>query len=273
MPFIEVFWRQLTWKDTADILVVAFLIYQVLFIIRGTRAVQMLIGVGLMLALFWMGHSWGLHSVNWIMERFFNSFFIIAVILFQDQFRQALANFGRGRALLRPFGGAKTDEGFEIDEVVDACQALSQERVGALIVFERTHGLMNFITSGTPLWARVHSDLIYAIFQSRSPLHDGAIIISQGKVAAAGCFLPLSDDVEIERHLGTRHRAAVGITEDSDAIAVTVSEETGRVNICFQGTFYLCDSPRELRQYLRHLWSNEKLDERLRPITAKGIDA
>lgn len=247
-----------------DILIVTFLLYQGLLIIYGTRAVQMLTGVGILMGLFWIGHSFKLYSVNWLLDHFFDSFFIIAIIIFQDQFRNALATFGTGQ---RFFGLFKDgEEHIEINEIVEACQALSREKIGALIVVERNHGLANFLATGSSLFSRVHSDLLYALFQSNSPLHDGAAIISKGKIAGAGCFLPLTRNVEIDRHLGTRHRAALGISEDTDAVAITVSEETGKMNIAVGGTFYYCENSKILRQYLKHLVAREKLDTTLVPI-------
>ncbi|MEC7277989.1 MAG: diadenylate cyclase CdaA [Bdellovibrionota bacterium] len=255
---------QLTLKDGLDIIIVAFLIYQGLLIVYGTRAVQMLTGVGILVGLFWVGHSFKLYSLNWLLDHFFDSFFIIAIILFQDQFRNALATFGTGQ---RFFGFLKdTDDHEDINEIVEACQSLSREKIGALIVVERTHGLANFLATGSRLDSKVHSDLLYALFQSSSPLHDGAVIITKGRVAGAGCFLPLSRNVEIDRHLGTRHRAALGISEDTDAVGITVSEETGRMNISVGGSFYPCENVKVLRQYLKHLVAREKLDETLMPI-------
>lgn len=255
---------QITWKDVVDILIVTFLLYQGLLIIYGTRAVQMLTGLGILVALFWMGHSFKLYSLNWLLDHFFDSFFIIAIIIFQDQFRNALANFGTGQKF---FGAFKNEEEHgEINEIVEACQALSREKIGAILVVERSQGLANYLATGSILMSRIHTDLLYALFQSSSPLHDGAVIISKGKIAGAGCFLPLTRNAQIDRHLGTRHRAALGITEDTDAVAITVSEETGKMNISVNGTFYRCENSKILRQYLRHLIAREKLDVSLAPI-------
>ena len=166
---------------------------------------------------------------------------------------------------------AKDEYDFEIDEIVEATGALSKEKIGALIVIERTHGLLNYVNTGTRLDSRIHSDIIYSIFESSSSLHDGAIIIQNGKLSAAGCFLPLSKNFDIERHLGTRHRAALGLTEVTDALVVTVSEESGRISLAVEGVFYLCKTEKELGQYLRHIWSNESLDSTLRPIKTKDM--
>jgi len=256
-------------KDVVDIFIVTFLIYQGLLIVYGTRAVQMLTGMGILVALFWIGHSYKLYSVNWLLDHFFDSFFIIAIILFQDQFRNALASFGTRQSF---FGLFKHEvPGREINEIIEACQGLSREKIGALIVIERNHGLANYMATGTTLNSQLHADLLYAIFQSSSSLHDGAVIIDQGEIAAAGCFLPLTRNLEIDRHLGTRHRAALGISEDTDAVAVVVSEEKGNISLAVGGQFYSCDNSRSLRKYLKHLLNREKLDESLTPIKLGDI--
>jgi diadenylate cyclase len=269
VSFLTIFFSHLNFKDLIDILIVTVLIYQLLLIVRGTKAAQMIVGLGVLFILFWFGITFKLYSLNWVLAHFFDSFFIIVVVLFQDQFRSALASVGMRRNLITVF--AKDEYDFEIDEVVEASGALSLEKIGALIVIERNHGLLNFVNTGTRLESRIHSDIIYSIFESSSSLHDGAIIIQNGKISAAGCFLPLSKNFDIERHLGTRHRAALGLSEVTDAIVVTVSEETGKINLCVEGIFYLCKSEKELGQYLRHIWSNESLDSTLKPIKTKDM--
>jgi diadenylate cyclase len=269
MPLISPFFNHLNIKDFIDILIVAILIYQLLLIVRGTKAAQMIVGLGFLFGLFWLGITFKLYSLNWVLAHFFDSFFIIVVVLFQDQFRSALASVGTRRNILTVF--SKDVHDFEIDEIVEACGALSREKIGALIVIERTHGLLNYINTGTRLDSRIHSDIIYSIFESSSSLHDGAIILQNSKLTAAGCFLPLSKNFDIERHLGTRHRAALGLTEVTDALVITCSEESGKINLCVEGVFYLCKTEKELGQYLRHIWSNESLDNALRPIKTKDI--
>ena len=269
MDFLTTFFSHLNFKDLVDIFIVTILIYQLLLIVRGTKAAQMIVGLGVLFCLFWLGITFKLYSLNWVLAHFFDSFFIIVVVLFQDQFRSALASVGTRRNIMSTF--SKDEHYFEIDEVVDACGALSKEKIGALIVLERKHGLLNFVNTGTRLDSRIHSDIIYSIFESSSSLHDGAIIIQNGKIAAAGCFLPLSKNYDIERHLGTRHRAALGLTEGTDALVVTVSEETGKMNLCVEGIFYPCKSEKEVGQYLRHIWSNEVLDSSLKPIKTKDM--
>lgn len=234
--------------DLLDMVAVAFIIYRFLIIVQGTRAYQMLFGIVALGVLFWVSQYYELYSLGWILQNFFDYLFIILIVLFQDQIRSALVSISSAR-LTGKSGRSKFDQ--QIEEVVAACSALSRERTGALIVFEKNHGLLNYSSSGTRLDSRIHSDIIYSIFQTKSPLHDGAIIIYNGVIQAAGCFLPLSKNVEIDRHYGTRHRAALGITEISDAVVVTVSEETGRTNICYNGVFHYMENEEQLRKYLR----------------------
>jgi diadenylate cyclase len=261
----------INFKDLIDIFIVAIIIYQLLLIVRGTKAVQMIMGLIILCGLFWIGITFKLYSLNWVLAHFFDSFFIIVVILFQDQLRNALASVGTKRNLLSFFSKQQYHLEFEMDEIIEACGALSKEKIGALIVVERTYGLLNYANTGTKLDSRIHSDLIYSIFESSSSLHDGALMIQNGKISSAGCFLPLSKNFDIERHLGTRHRAALGLSEITDAVVIVVSEETGKINLCTEGIFYFCKSEKELGQYLRHIWSNEELDNTLRPIKTKDM--
>jgi diadenylate cyclase len=208
----------------------------------------MLSGLVALSAIWWISQTYELHSLSWILKNFFDYLFIILIVLFQDQIRSALVAIS-GTRLSGMSGRTEFDQ--QIEEVVVACTALSREKTGALIVFEKHHGLLNYSSSGTRLDSRIHSDIIYSIFQVKSPLHDGAIIIYSGMIQAAGCFLPLSKNVEIDRHLGTRHRAALGITEISDAVVVIVSEESGKMNICHNGVFHFMENEDQLRRYLR----------------------
>jgi diadenylate cyclase len=234
--------------DLLDITAVAIIVYRFLVIVQGTRAYQMLFGIMALAISWWFSQYYELYSLTWILQNFFDYLFIIMIVLFQDQIRSALVSIS-GTRLIGRGGRSKFDQ--QIEEVVAACSALSRERTGALIVFEKKHGLLNYSSSGTRLESRVHSDIIYSIFQTKSPLHDGAIIIYNGVIQAAGCFLPLSKNVEIDRHYGTRHRAALGITEISDAVVITVSEETGRINLCYSGVFHYMENDETLRNHLR----------------------
>jgi diadenylate cyclase len=245
--FINLF-DSFTLNDSVDILIVSFVLYRFFSIIQGTRALQVLVGTAFITTLYWFSLTFELYSLNWLLKSFFDYFFIIIIILFQEQIRLALALFGEAKI----FGKKKKSYyDMQIEEVVAACSALSKDNTGALVIFERNHGLLNYSTTGTRLDAKIHSDLIYTLFQTPSPLHDGAIIIYQNRIQAAGCFLPLSKNIDLDRQFGTRHRAALGVSEVSDALVVIVSEETGKISICFNGNFYLCENENDLRKQLR----------------------
>jgi diadenylate cyclase len=244
------FFSIFTLKDLLDIGIVSVLIYQVLYIIRGTRAVQVFLGLLALALLNWVGHFFNLYSLSWLLDHFFNSFFILLVIIFQDELRSTLANFWTQSSL---FSRSKKDYFIDIEEVIVSTRRFSQQRLGALLVFERINGLSNYIETGTVMKSEIHADILFSIFYPKSPLHDGAAIISKGKIQAAGCFLPLSQNTSVDRHFGTRHRAAIGISEISDAVVVVVSEETGNIGICLEGRYLLAKSDTQLREWLLHL--------------------
>ncbi len=222
-----------TWWDVVDILLVAVLVYEFLKLIRGTRAAQMAVSSGVIVLLYFASTAVPLQTVNWLIRNMVGYVVFAAIVLFQSDIRRALAHFGRApffRILARSDTDAET-----IEEVVVAASALAQRRQGALVVLEREIGLRNYIESGIPLDAEVTYDLLVSIFQPSAPLHDGAVIIQEGRVAAASCFLPLTVQPALSRELGTRHRAAIGLTEENDAVAVVVSEETGLVSLALDG--------------------------------------
>ncbi len=252
LPFL----RNFRLVDLLDIMAVSLIVYRLLLIVQGTRAVPMLVGLGAMVSLWAVANAYELHALTWLLQLFFDYLVILVIVLFQDQIKSALAAFGGTR-----FWGKSGQSNLEqqIEEVVAACTALSRERTGALIVFEKDHGLLNYAKTGTRLDARLHADVLYALFQVNSPLHDGAVVLYEGVIQAAGCFLPLSKSAEVDRHFGTRHRAALGVTEVSDAVVVVVSEETGRIQICSDGHFHPVDGEDALRRGLRkHLSSSSR---------------
>jgi diadenylate cyclase len=266
LGFIFSILKNFTLYDLLDIGVLAFIVYRFLLIIQGTRAVQMLVGLFALTSLYWISLSYELYSLNWLLNKFFDYFFVVLIILFQEEIRAALVSFGETKFFSRK---RKTFHDEDIEEVITVCSAFQREKIGALIVFERNHGLLNFALTGTRINSRVHSDIIYSIFQSSSPLHDGAVIVYDGKIQAAGCFLPLSKNVQIDRHYGTRHRAALGVSEVSDAIVVIVSEETGNISLCVNGEFILVSSELELREKLLGYFESDDLNyssQKLRKI-------
>ncbi len=229
-------WPLVELRDLFDVLIVAFLIYEMLRLVRGTRAVQMAVGLGLVAFLYQLSSWLGLTTVQWVLKNavFYLGFAVI--VLFQHEIRSALTHLGNNIPL--PFSGKRKGNPFGTewyDEVVLVATTLSSEKTGALMVFERDVGLKTYLESGIRLDARVNYDLLVTIFNTHTPLHDGAVIISNNRVAAACCFLPLTQNPLISRELGTRHRAAIGVTEDSDAFAVIVSEETGVISFAIDG--------------------------------------
>jgi len=246
----SIFWSYFSYRDIVDIAIAAFLIYQIIAVIKGTRAVQMLLGLGILAALFGLSIYYHLNAVNWMLSRFFDSFFILLIVLFQDPIRNALATFGTGRKF---FQKKSTVTESMISEVTSAVSKLAVNKIGALIVFEKEHGLKSFMNTGSQLDSEVNGEMLFAIFESTSSLHDGAVIISEQRIASAGCFLPLSRNNELDKDFGTRHRASLGITEESDAIAVIVSEETGAIRIAHGGTFVKVESQTQLISELEAL--------------------
>ena len=239
------------WWDLVDIFIVSVLIYEVLLLIRGTRAVQMGLGAGVLVALFY-GSRWGhLETVNWLIRNLFGYFVFAAIVLFQPDIRRALAHLGRG-PFFRYFAKPESAEE-SIEELVVAAGMLASQRIGAIIAIERQIGLRNYIEGGIPLDAQLTYDLIFSIFQPSSPLHDGAVIVQDDRVAAAACFLPLTVNPKLGKELGSRHRAAIGLTEENDSVAIVVSEESGRISVVADGQIDAGLSPEDLRARLRSL--------------------
>ena len=223
------------WRDAVDIVLVAIVVYRVLVMFRGTRAVQMLTGLACLVAGSLLARRLELYSTQWILDNFWSFWVIALVVLFQPELRRALARIGEGRVLVNVFGASRAERAHVIDEIVDAVESLTARRIGALIVIERSAGLRQYAELGVPVDALVSADLFVSVFLPYSPLHDGAVFVRGNRIVAAGCFVPLSRNLQIARSLGTRHRAALGISEETDAVAVTVSEETGRVTIAVVG--------------------------------------
>ncbi|HXH24873.1 MAG TPA: diadenylate cyclase CdaA [Vicinamibacterales bacterium] len=240
-----------TWWDLLDIAFVSFLIYQLLLLIRGTRAMQMALSAVFIISLYFVSQWLQLETVNWVIRNLAAYVVIAIIVLFQADIRRALAHFGR-TPFLRHFdvpAGAEES----IEELVMATAALSSRRIGAIIVIERQIGLRNYIEGGIPLDALITYDLLAAIFQPGSPLHDGAVIVQGDRIAAAACFLPLSVNPRVSRELGTRHRAAIGMTEENDSVAIVVSEETGIISLAIGGDLERNLTPDALRIRLRSL--------------------
>ena len=255
------------WWDLVDIAIVSFLVYEFLLLIRGTRAVQMAVGTLLIVAMFYVSRLAPLQTVNWLIRNMLLYVAFAAIVIFQSDIRRALAHFGQA-PFFRYFNRQEAaDE--TIEEIAVAATMLSSQKVGAIIAVEREIGLRNYIESGIPLDATLTYDLLVTIFHPGSALHDGAVIIQENRVAAAACFLPLTVNPKISRELGTRHRAAIGLTEEGDAVAVIVSEETGSISVAIDGRIDRHLSPEDLRARLRSLLT---LRRSRRQIVARPYD-
>jgi len=250
-------WRELgelvTWRDLLDVGVVAILFYNLLLLIRGTRAVQMLSGLLFAAVLFFVARTTGLVTLETIIEKVLIFLPFAIIVLFQQEIRRALARFGRNPLMART-AVSQVDE--VVEEIALAASAMSSRKIGALVVVARSEGLRNYTENGVAIDARVSFDLLVNVFTPGTPLHDGAVIVEGDRIVAAACYLPLSSSVELSTSYGTRHRAAVGISEETDAMAVVVSEETGRVSLAIGGNLLRDLDGTQLREELR---------DRLRP--------
>ncbi len=245
--------EQFSGYAVVDILLMATIIYQLFMFIRGTRAAQMVTGMLLIVgAVYAFAQLYPLTTFNWMMSKFYSSFIIILVILFQEDIRMMLSRMGKKSFLAtnEPFSSKQI-----LDEVTRAAAALASKRIGALIVLERNIILSRYVDIGILLDARVSKEILVSVFHPSSPIHDGAVIIQQGRLAAAGCFLPLTRDEDLDPNLGTRHRAAIGISQVTDALVVLVSEEAGSVALVVDGQVSRGLDVKELRKALRNLLS------------------
>lgn len=225
----------LRWIDLLDITLVAILFYYILLWLQGTRAIPLIRGLIVVLLLYLVGRILNLYTINWLFEKFMAVIAVMVVILFQPELRRTLERFGRGK-FLGVFGFVPTPHGaIYVRHIVRAVEQLSEAKTGALITLERATGLTEYMESGVRLDAALSSELLLSIFNPKSPLHDGAVIIQGDRVAAASCLFPISESRLLDKRLGTRHRAAVGISELSDALVVVVSEKTGIISFAENG--------------------------------------
>lgn len=242
----------LTWSDLLDVLVVTVLFYNLILLIRGTRAVQMLTGIFLVAGIYYVSRLLDLRALEAIIESVLIFLPFAVIVLFQQEIRRALTNFGRN-PLLHFVGRPRVESA--LGDVALAATTLASRRIGALIVFERSEGLRNFVENGIPIDALVSFDLLLNLFTPETPLHDGAVIVQGDRVAAAACFLPLTVNAFVSKDYGTRHRAGIGLTEETDAVAIIVSEETGTISLALAGQIERGLTVDELRARLRELIS------------------
>ena len=239
--------------DLIDIAAVSIILYWILLLIKGTRAIQMLFGLIILGGGYILAQEVNLDTLEWILENFLGSIVIVVVVLFQDEIRRALALVGSN-----PLTGVNPREQKHIiEELVKTAFMLSGKRIGALIAVERSTGLKNYIEKGSSIDGVLSQDLLLSIFMPFSPIHDGGVIISRGKIAAAQCYFPLTMNQRLEKILGTRHRAALGLTEETDAVVIIISEETGRVSAACEGKLYSRLEAEELKRILERLLSGE----------------
>lgn len=236
--------------DLLDIALVAFLIYRFLLLLKGTVTSRLLLGLSILLLFYVISHVTGFQTLSWLLDNLFGSVILLLAIIFQHDIRRALVTIRRSTAV---YEGEKEEGSEIIEELVAATEALSVKKVGALIVIERGMPLESFLAVGTEIDAKVTCELITSIFLPYSPIHDGAVIIQKGKLTKAGCFLPLTQNPEVSKALGTRHRAAIGLSEIVDAVALVVSEETGRISVAVGGRITRDLELNTLRKVLKRL--------------------
>jgi diadenylate cyclase len=247
------------WRDIVDIVVMSFVFYRLILIIRGTRAEQLVKGLFLLLLAMVLSDQAGFDTLHWVLRQVMTVGLIAIPIVFQPELRRALEHLGRGKIFKSSFWNLNNQElDNMLDELNKALPVLVKKRMGALIVIERSTGLKEWIDTGIPVEGVVTAELLVNIFFPRSPLHDGAVIIQGNQIVAAGCYLPLTEEPNLGKELGTRHRAGIGISEQSDAVAIIVSEETGIISIAHDGVLTRYLDEKKLRILLSELCSPEK---------------
>ena len=244
------------WQDIVDILIVSYIIYRVILLIRGTRAVQMAAGLAVIIVVYFAARELELYTLHWLLGTILSSLFLLIIIVFQDDIRRVLTQMGQS-----PFLKIRVKTFQALEEIAKAATTMAENYTGALMVLERDVGLKDYLESGVVIDAQVTRDLLCTIFYKGTPLHDGAVIIQKGRLAVAGCVLPLSTNPVISRRLGTRHRAAIGITEQTDAVSIVVSEETGSLSVAIAGKITRGIDPGTLRRILNNSFAGEEMEK------------
>ncbi len=237
------------WQDVLDILVVAFIIHQLVSVMRGTRSVQMVVGIGILTLVYFLASVLHLSALLWVMQTFLSSILLIVIIVFQKDIRRALTQVGRS-----PFQKHTDIVEKQMEEIIRTLFYLSKRRIGALIVIERETSLGDFIGSGFKLDALLTKELLISVFMPASPLHDGAVLINRERITHAGCILPLTQNPYINKRYGTRHRAAIGLTEETDAVVLVVSEETQEISIVRHGALTTVEDEITLKKNLQAIF-------------------
>ena len=260
MPFVGSF----SLRDAADILLVAFFLYRILIIFKGSRAIQILFGLLFVFSCYLAAEYFGFVTLSWMLDHFFTYLVLIMVILFQDEIRTALTHVGK----FSLFGRQIVLRSDVVEEILRSLYALADKSVGALVVVERSDNLGKYISSGHDVDAALSQELVVALFQKDSPLHDGAVVVRGNRIEAAGCFLPVAMDDNLPRDLGTRHRAALGLSRESDAAVLVVSEERRAVSLVHGGELFENLDIDELRIHLQRVLGEMRW--RAAPEVAKG---
>ncbi|AIE58691.1 diadenylate cyclase CdaA [Bacillus methanolicus] len=251
MPFFDIPILKLL-ANTVDILLVWYVIYKLIMVIRGTKAVQLLKGIFVILLVKIISDHLYLKALSWMMEQALTWGFLAIIIIFQPELRRALEQLGRGKLFSRSGTPEEEEQEKVVEAIIKATDYMAKRRIGALISIERETGMSDYIETGIPLDSKISSELLINIFIPNTPLHDGAVIIQKHNVAAAACYLPLSESPFISKELGTRHRAALGISEVTDSVTVVVSEETGSVSLTKNGELHRDLSPEKFKELLRN---------------------
>src|SRR5262245_3338386 len=259
-PFEFLSFEKFGWVSLVDVFIVSALIYQILLLIRGTRAVQMALGLAFLAVFFYISRWLHLEMVQWILTNIVPYFVFGIIVLFAAEIRRALASIGKN-PLIRRFSQDPFKESY--DDIVLAANTLASQRIGGLIVIERDIGLKNYVESGVAVDAALSYDLLVSIFSPGAPLHDGAVIIRKDRITAAACFLPLTVNPRLSKELGTRHRAAIGVTEESDAVVIVISEETGIISIVLGGQIERSLDGESLKKSLASIFEGRSDEESL----------
>lgn len=245
--------------DIIDILLVWYVIYKLIMVIRGTKAVQLLKGITVIIVVRILSQYLGLNTLQWLMDQALTWGFLAIIIIFQPELRRALEQLGRGRIFSRGVVQEDEEHSKMVEAITKATEYMAKRRIGALVTIERETGMGDYIETGIPLNANISSELLINIFIPNTPLHDGAVIIQNDRVAAAACYLPLSESPFISKELGTRHRAAVGISEVTDSLTLVVSEETGSISLTKNGELHRNLTVDQLRDMLNSEFNSSKV--------------
>jgi diadenylate cyclase len=249
------FFKQLRWQDLVDVILISIIIYRLLLLVKGTKAAHMLMGLGVLVLASFLSRYFELYTMDWLIQSFWAQIVLAVIILFQPEIRRALAQMGETKFLHTL---TSAEELKSLDEIVKATIALANRKIGALITIERDTILKDFVEMGTPLDAKVTKEIILSIFHPTSPIHDGALVIKGNRIVAAGCFLPITMGPDISKSFGTRHRAGLGLSEETDAVIIVVSEETGDISMAMDGKLETHFDMGTLRDVLTDLFTTKK---------------